>query len=66
MDSDFKKSTYQFICQDFKRGRWQDIKSFTDLEEAVEFTNQRALRTLELTRLIRVDVSPLNIYLYAR
>ena len=65
MDIDFVKSSFQFICQEFKRGKWHDVKSFTELVEATEFTQQRALRTLELTRLIRVDVSSLNVYLYA-
>ena len=57
---------YEFVCQEYKRGRWNDIKKFQDLEEASEFTHQRAIRTLELTRLIRVDVSPIKVYLYAR
>lgn len=66
MTRSLDESSFEFRCEEFKRGRWKCVQSFTDLEEAELFTKQRALRTLELTRLVRYDVSPLNVFCYAR
>ena len=57
---------FNFFVQEFKRGKWNDIACFEDLSLADEFAKQRALRTLERTRLVRVDVTPLIFYHYAR
>lgn len=66
MVKSFEESSFEFRCEEFKRGNWKVVETFIDLEEAELFTKQRALRTLELTRLVRYDVSPLKVFCYAR
>lgn len=63
MEEDYK---YSYLVQEFKRGAWKTVRSTDFLYEALEIADQRALRTLELTRVVKEEVSLIKSYLYAR
>lgn len=63
MEEDYK---YSYLVQEFKRGAWKTVRSTDCLYEALEIADQRALRTLELTRVVKEEVSLIKSYLYAR
>ena len=60
------ENSYSFQVQEFKRGSWKTVVTSEILEYAIEVAQQRAVRTLEPTRVVRVDVSQIDFFLYAR
>lgn len=56
---------YEIHVQEFKRKKWRTVSVHTDLIEATAVADQRALRTLEPTRLFRIDYSLIKSFHYA-
>ena len=61
-----EETYFEFHVQEFKRKKWRTISVHQDLLEADHVANHRALRTLELIRVVRIEYSPVKTFLYAR
>lgn len=56
---------FEFHVQIFSRCAWKTKHVVSDLLQAEELCKQLALRTLERCRVLRIDYSPIKVFLYA-